>query len=251
MVKFFQYLQTRTFKKNLIWALVFLVALFLFLYFGLRFYTRHNVTVAVPELKGMPVDDAVKLLRSQGFQYDIDSIYQVDVTPGLVVEQDPEANTRVKDNRTLYLTIITRSAPEVMFPDLIEKTFIEARATLSSYGLKLGDTSYIADIARDVVLDTKFGGQTINKGRPIPKGSIIDLVLGDGRGPNEITIPNLQGLTLEEVRFVLRGAALTLGTISYHGVVTDSLTAKVISQSPSTTENMVSIGTAINISLSN
>src|SRR5690606_32980779 len=133
--------------------------------------------------------------------------------------------TKVKKSRTLYLTIITRVAPEVAFPDLVEKTFVEARAILNSYGLKLGDTTYIPDIARDVVLDVKFGGEKLNAGRPIPKGSTIDLVLGDGRGANEVQVPDLTGLTLDEVRFALQGASLTLGTVNYMGAVTDSLTA--------------------------
>src|SRR5690606_19519057 len=137
---------------------------------------------------------------------------------------------KVKKNRTLYLTIITRTAPEVAFPELVEKTFVEARAILNSYGIKLGDTIYIPDIARDVVLDIKFGGEKLNAGRSIPKGSTVDLVLGDGRGANEVLVPDLVGLTLEQVRFALQGNSLTIGTVNYMGIVTDSLSATVVSQ---------------------
>src|SRR5690606_8763678 len=153
MIKIFQYLRTETFRKNLIGALIGLAAFFLIIFFGLRQYTRYDNTVLVPELKGMPVNEAIKSLEAQGFRYDLDSVYQMDAQPGLVIEQDPDPTTKVKENRTLYLTIITRTAPEVTFPDMLEKTFVEARAMLNSYGLKLGDTTYIQDIARDVVLD--------------------------------------------------------------------------------------------------
>lgn len=251
MVKFFQYLRTDTFRKNLIGALIGLTVFFLIIVFSLRQYTRHSESVAVPELKGLLIDDAVKKLQSQGFEYDLDSVYQVDAKPGLVIEQDPDPNTKVKKNRTLYLTIITRTAPEVAFPDLVEKTFVEARAVLNSYGLKLGDTTYIPDIARDVVLDVKFGGERLNAGRPVPKGSTIDLVLGDGRGANEVQVPDLTGLTLAEVQFALQGASLTLGTVNYMGMVTDSLTAVVITQTPAPDDPMVSIGTPVNIALAN
>ena len=251
MVKFFQYLSTETFRKNLIGALIGLTVFFLVIFFGLRQYTRHNESVTVPELKGIPVDEAIKKLQAQGFGYDVDSVYQLDAQPGLVIEQDPDPNTKVKKNRTLYLTIITRTAPEVAFPDLVEKTFVEARATLNSYGIKLGDTTYIPDIARDVVLDVKFGGERLNAGRPIPKGSTIDLVLGDGRGANEVQIPDLTGLTLEQVRFALRGVSLTLGSVNYMGFVTDSLDAVVISQTPTPEDARVSIGTPVNVALAN
>lgn len=251
MKKYLAYLRTRTFRRNLIAALISLLALVLIIFFSLRFYTRHGETLPVPELKGMVIDDAVKLLRSQSFEYELDSVYQMDETPGLVIDQDPAPATPVKKNRTLYLTIITRTAPDTPFPDLIEKTFIESRAILNSYGLKLGDTTYTADIARDVVLDARFGGQPINPGRNIPKGSTVDLVLGDGRGANQVDVPNLNGLTLQEVRFALRGASLSLGAVRYQGTITDSLKAVVVEQSPAPGGEKISIGAPVNLSLAN
>ncbi|SFC21288.1 PASTA domain, binds beta-lactams [Parapedobacter composti] len=251
MVKFFQYLRTDAFRKNLIAALIGLTVFFLIIIFGLRHYTRHNESVPVPQLKGLVIDDAIKKLEAQGFQYEVDSVYQMDARPGLVIEQDPDPDTKVKKNRTLYLTIITRTAPEVAFPELIEKTFVEAKAVLNSYGLKLGDTTYIPDIAKDVVLDVKFGGEKLNAGRPIPKGSTIDLVLGDGRGANEVPVPDLTGLTLSEVRFALKGASLTLGTVNYMGLVADSTSAVVVSQTPTPDDPNVSIGSPVNVALAN
>lgn len=251
MVKFFQYLRSDIFRKNLIGAIIFIVVFFMVIFFALQSYTRHGKTLEVPELRNMHISEAIGRLEAMGFQYDLDSIYQMDKAPGLVLEQDPQAGTPVKENRTLYLTMITQVAPEVTFPELVEKTFIEARAMLNSYGLRLGDTTYKADIARDVVLNTTFGGQTIDAGRPVPKGSTIDLVLGDGRGANEVEIPDLSGLTLDEVRFSLRGLALTLGTISYSGSIIDSTRATVISQTPAPNDPYVSIGSPVNVTLAN
>ncbi|MGV3764230.1 PASTA domain-containing protein [Parapedobacter sp.] len=251
MVKFFQYLRTDTFRKNLIGAIIGLTVFLLLIIFGLNTYTRHDESIAVPDLRGIPIDEAVKKLQADGFEYDLDSVYQVDAKPGLVIEQDPDPATKVKKNRTLYLTIITRVAPEVAFPDLIEKTFVEARAVLNSYGIKLGDTTYIPDIAKDVVLDVKFGNERLNAGRPIPKGSTVDLVLGDGRGDSEVQVPDLTGLTLEQAKFALQGNSLTLGAVNYMGLVTDTAGATVISQTPTPTDPKVSIGTPINIALTN
>lgn len=251
MKKFFEYLRTDVFRKNLIRALVGILALVLVVFFSLQFYTRHNETYPVPELKGLHVDEAIRLLKQQDFEFELDSIYQVDAEPGLVIDQDPQAATKVKKNRTLYLTIITRSAPEVTFPELIDKTLIESKALLNSYGLKLGDTIYRSDIAKDVVLNALFAGQPIQAGRVIPKGSRIDLVLGNGLGGSEVEIPDLFGLTVFEVKFALQGASLKLGEIHYQGVITDSTTAKVISQVPQAGPGLVSAGTPIDIFVSN
>jgi len=254
MNKLFQYLRTQTFRKNLIVAIISGIVFLLLLFYSLRFYTRHGESIDVPSLKGITIDQAVKKLESQGFRYQVDSVYQADKQPGLVIEQDPDAGTKVKLNRTLYLTIITKNAPEVQLPNLTEMAFLEAVSTLNNYGLKLGDTIYIPDIAEDRVLDVKYGGQKINAGQPIPKGSKIDLVLGNGKGASEVTVPNLVGSTLAEAIFSLRGASLTLGSVKYMGPVVDSASARVVSQTPladTTGTNKVSIGTPVNLALSN
>ncbi|GAA4791839.1 hypothetical protein GCM10023231_19720 [Olivibacter ginsenosidimutans] len=253
MNKLFQYLGTQTFRKNLIIAIISGVVFLLLLFYSLRFYTRHGEFMEVPALRGITIDNAVKKLESQGFRYQVDSVYQADKQPGLVIEQDPDEGTKVKQNRTLYLTIITKNAPEVQLPDLTEMALLEAVSTLNNYGLKLGDTIYIPDIARDRVLDIKYGGQKINAGQPIPKGSKIDLVLGNGMGESEVTVPNLVGYTLDEAIFSIKGASLTLGTVKYMGPVVDSASARVVSQTPiaDSTGAKVSIGTPVNLALSN
>ena len=243
MSKLLLYLRTDTFRKNLIYAIIAFAVLFLLIYFGLRTYTKHGSAQEVPVLKGLNITEALAVLHK------IDSVFQVDASPGLVIEQDPEASSLVKSGRTIYLTIITRVAPEIAFPEVIEKNFIEASAILRNHSLKIGDTVYVNDIARDVVLDVQFGGQPIKPGRMISKGSHITLVLGNGRGANEVDIPNVIGLTLTEAKFAIQGLGLSVGTIS--GAVTDSVSARVVEQSPSVTAKVIGIGSSINLTLSN
>lgn len=251
MSKFLLYLKTNSFRKTLITALCLILALFLCVYFGLKIYTKHGDSMEVPIVKGKHISEAIKILEKASLEYDIDSIYQMDLKPGLVIEQDPDPKSYVKTGRTIYLTIITQVAPEVAFPNIIDKTFIEASAILKNQSLKVADTVYIADIARDVVLDVKFAGQTLQPGRMIAKGSQVTLVLGNGRGANEVEVPNLVGLSLEEARFALSGIGLNLGSVTFSGNGLDSLSGKIISQQPDTTAGIVSIGSAINVTLSN
>lgn len=249
MNKFFLYLKTETFRKNLIIAISSILAFLLAIFFILRIYTRHGESLAVPSLKGMTVEKAVALLESQGLDYQIDSVYQVDKPPGTVIEQDPDPNTNVKTNRTIYLTVITSMTPNVNLPDIVEKTFLEVQVILSNYGLKVGDTIYRPDIARDRVLDATFAGQSIRKGELIPKGSRINLILGDGQGSAEVDIPNLTGLTLSEAGLALNGMSLGLGTVSSQGIVKDSANAIIIRQMPAPTDTLtkVSIGSRIDV----
>lgn len=252
MSNFFSYLKTKTFRKNLFWAIGFIIVFLLVVFYSLRFYTHHGEGVPVPKLKGLPIETAIQLLESQGFRFQLDSVYQLDKEAGIVIEQDPDPNTNVKLNRTIYLTIITRRAPRVRFPEIVNKTYLEVAATLSNYGLKLGDTSYVADVAKNVVLKFIYNGREIRPGEEIPKGTRINLVLGDGRGASEVDIPNLIGLTLGEARMALMGASLQLGTINFQGSGRDTLNSKIIRQYPAPVDSLskISIGSSINIILS-
>lgn len=250
MSKIVQYLQTPTFRKNLIAAFIAIICLFLAIYVGLKIYTKHDESIAVPKVKGLHINAALQALENAGLEYQIDSVYQMDAKPGLVIEQDPEQGFHVKSGRTIYLTIITQVAPEVAFPNIKDKTLIEATAILKNHNLKIGDTSYVADIARDIVLDAQFAGQSIRNGRMIPKGSRIDLVLGNGLGANEVEIPNLIGLPLNEAKFALSGAGLGLGTVTYDPNVTDTTTAVISAQSPGIEKGLTSLGAKIDVTLS-
>jgi len=253
MNKFFSYLRTAEFRKNLIIAIGSVLAFLIAISFILSFYTRHGQSLPVPKLKGMRVEQAIELLESQGLNYQIDSVYQVNSRPGTVIEQDPDPNTNVKTNRTIWLTVITSQAPNVNFPEVVEKTFLEAQAILNSAGLKVGDTIYIPDIARDRVLEAKFGGQVLRKGEEIPKGSRITLMLGDGNGTSEVDIPDLTNLTLNAARSALKDLFLKLGSITFDASVKDTASAFIVRQLPAASDTLtkVSIGSRINVVLSN
>ncbi len=250
MSKFWAYLKTKQFRNTLIMAIGSLLLVILIAFFSLGFYTRHGTGIPVPQLKGMQVEKAISVLDDQGFDYKIDSVYVLDKPPGAVVEQDPDAGTNVKENRTIYLTVVTRQAPLVALPDLEPLTYREAAATLANYGLKIGDTTSKPDIANHV-LEVKFAGQTIKAGTKLPKGSRIDLVLGNGFGASEVDIPDLVNLDLTEAKFVLKQNGLVLGIVNYQGAITDSASVNVVAQSPVKTDSIskVNLGSKINVTV--
>ena len=250
MSKFGSYLKTKSFRYNLLGAIGTVIAVVLIAFFSLGFYTRHGEGIPVPVVTGMSVDRAIETLKDQGFDYQIDSIYVADKEPGTIVEQDPDAGTNVKVNRIIYLTMVTRLSPPVSLPDLTDQNYIEAVATLQNYGLKVGDTTTKPDIANHV-LEVHFGGQVIKPGTKLPKGSKVDLVLGNGQGASEVDIPDLVNQDLDAARFAIKGAGLTVGTIEYQGSISDSTNLTVVAQFPAKTDSVtkVSLGTRINLTV--
>jgi beta-lactam-binding protein with PASTA domain len=249
MSKFWPYLKTRQFRTNLLLAMGSVFLLVLIIFFSLGFYTRHGSGIPVPQLKGLSIEKAMTILKDQGFDYKIDSVYVLDQPPGAVVEQDPDPGTNVKENRTIYLTVVTRLAPPVALPDLEPYTYREAVATIANYGLKVGDTTYKSDIARDRVLEVRFAGQPIKPGTKLPKGSKIDLVLGNGEGASEVEIPDLVNQDLDAAKFVIKNGGLSLGIITYQGTITDSTNVVVVAQSPMKTDSVTKTGNGTRINL--
>jgi len=252
MSSFFSYLKSKSFLINLLLAVLTVLFVVLIAAFSLNYYTRHGSGIPVPKLIGMQISRASALLDNQGFQYKVDSVYLPDVEPGTVVQQDPDPTTNVKENRTIYLTVITKLAPNVSLPDLENITFREATATIANFGLKLGDTTYRSDIALNRVLEVRFAGEMIKAGAKLPKGSRIDLVLGDGKGASEVNIPDLTNQELDAAKFVISQSGLTLGTVTYEGTITDSTKVVIKSQMPMKTDSTtkISIGTRINLTVS-
>jgi beta-lactam-binding protein with PASTA domain len=251
MSKLWAYLKTKQFLRNFLGAIGVVVGVVLIVFFSLSYYTKHGSGIPVPQLKDMPVDKAIATLQDQGFEYKIDSVYVLDKTPGTVTDQDPDAGTNVKEGRVIYLTVVTKLAPNIVLPDLEQSTYREAVAILSNYGIKVGDTTYRADIARDRVIEIRFGGQIVKAGTKIPKGSRLDLVLGDGAGASEVDIPELVNLDLDAAKFAIKGSGLTIGNITYQGAITDSANLMVVQQFPAKTDSAskASIGTRVNLTV--
>ncbi|SDD34418.1 PASTA domain, binds beta-lactams [Mucilaginibacter pineti] len=251
MSKFGAYLKTKSFRNNIIGAIVTVIAVVLIAFYSLGYYTNHGSGIPVPKLKGELIDKAMSILKEQGFGYKIDSVYVQDVAPGTIVEQDPDAGTNVKEGRVIYLTMVTLLAPNIALPDLEQSSYREAIATLQNYGLKIGDTTYRSDIARDRILEVRFKGEVIKPGTKLAKGSMVDLVLGDGEGASEVEIPQLINLDLDAARFAIKGAGLSVGIVTYQGSITDSTNVVVVSQYPMKTDSLskTSIGTRINLTV--
>ncbi|MEO8884490.1 MAG: PASTA domain-containing protein [Mucilaginibacter sp.] len=248
MNKFGAYLKTTAFRNTILLAIGAVIAVVLIAFFSLSFYTNHGEGIPVPQLKGLPANKAFDILKDQGFEYHVDSVYQLDKAPGSIIEQDPDAGTLVKQNRIIYLTMVSGLAPNISLPDVEQTQYISAVATLKNFGLKI-DTTYRSDIARDMVLEIQFGGQVIKPGTKIPKGSTITLVLGDGAGASEVEIPDLVNQDLDAAKFVLHNSGLILGEIQYRGAITDSNNVIVVAQSPMKTDSAIKVsnGTRINL----
>ncbi len=228
----FRFITSKPLWVNILAGLVLIVLLLLLFLGSLDIITRHGKTMKIPAVLGQSISQARKTLASQGFEVVIqDSIYNDTLPPLQVIKQFPEPDNLVKVNRTVYLTINRAIAPEIEMPNLLSMTFRNAEMILARYGLKLGDTVFRPDFARNSVLDQQFKGASIKPGTRIQQGSDITLVLGNGVGI-EFVVPDLFGLTYREARSALSESGLIIGSVVPDNDVTDTANAFVYRQNP-------------------
>ena len=229
----FSFITKKSFFVNLLVA-VGLIALIAFLFFSsLGFITGHGDTITVPNVAGKQLPQAQNLLQAQGFSVQVtDSVYIDSLKPLQVVKQSPDFDEVVKKGRIIFLTVNRASPPLVEMPDLRGYSIRSAELYLAGMGLKLGDTTFVPDIARNAVKDQMYKGNTINPGTKVPMGSFIDFVLGNGLGDEEYKVPDIVGMTVKQARTELEIYSVGFGAIILSGAVSDTAGAYVVKQNP-------------------
>lgn len=218
---------------------------------SLNVYTHHGETIVVPDFSNVKTDDLAKFISDKTLKCQIvDSVFDSKVASGVVIKQDPEMNAAVKQNRTVYLTVSSKLPPLVKMPNVVDASMRQALAMLESYGLKAGKRSYRPDPCVNCVLSQSTKGKKIEPGTMIPKGSVIDLVLGQGQDGEKINIPCLFGLTRQEAADKIAEAGFSEGAISCGDCKTnaDKEKAKVFRQDPPCSSDvMLNPGSSIDL----
>ena len=179
--EFFSFKQNKFFWINLI-AMVIVVALVLFgVLKGLDIYTRHGEAVVVPNVKGMGVAEAEKMFRNQGLTCIVsDSSYVKNLPAGCILEHNPAAGQKVKEGRTIYLTINTLSTPLCVVPDVADNSSVrQAQAKLMAAGFKLTENRMVSG-EKDWVYGVIYQGRQLQIGDKAPIGATLTLMVGDG-----------------------------------------------------------------------
>jgi len=174
--------------------------------------THHGEAVAVPDIKGKTLDEAQDFLSRYNLEYEVsDSTYVPEAKPLTVLSQFPDSGTRVKEDRKIFLTVAAYNPPEVEMPDLVNLSLRNAETLLKSVGLQLGELTKEPAFNTNVIRQ-EYQGKPVTKKTRLPKGSKVDLVLGDGVGPVEFEIPIIVGKLREDAEILLRGQGLRLKT---------------------------------------
>lgn len=171
-----------------------------------------------------------------------------DYEDGEVMEQDPEADTEVKEGTRITLTIAevdngdTGDETMVAVPSIIGKSYENAQSALRAAGLNVSRTEQSSEtIAEGYVIscDPDVGTQ-------VATGSTVNVVVSTGSANTNKTVPNLTGLTQDQAKAALEKVGLKLGSVTEEE--SSAQAGTVINQTvPYGTE--VAAGTAVGITI--
>jgi beta-lactam-binding protein with PASTA domain len=251
-MNFLKFLISRLFLKHLLIAISIIVFMSIIALLFLRIYTRHGQAFSVPDLTGLSIPEADSLLADRELRYQIvDSVYNANITRGSIIDQNPSPEFKVKENRTIFLTINAFNPEIIRMPNIVGVSLRQARAIVQTAGLNIGKLTYIPDIAVNNVLEQKYNGNVMEEGDSIIKGSQIDLVLGRGLSNEKTAAPDLVGLFFEQAKERITNRYLNLGAVIYDASfkdAEDSINAFVWKQKPEFNEdNLMNLGSSVDI----
>jgi beta-lactam-binding protein with PASTA domain/serine/threonine protein kinase len=155
-------------------------------------------TVEVPNVVGMPQDEAERALRDLEFLPVIEQIEVDGVDEGVVAEQDPPAGQQVAPGSNI--TIRVSSGPgSVPVPDVTGQPADQAQSTLSNAGFQVQRSEEgSADVPEGNVIRTDPGA-----GASVEPGSGVTIVVSTG--PEDVQVPDVTGLSEDNARGLLQG----------------------------------------------
>jgi len=160
-------------------------------------------TMTAPDLVGLSLDDARRVLDSVGLQFSLgDERASADVPRNGVLAQSPPAGASVPQRGSVTLDI-SAGPRQIRIPSVAGLTVDEARNVLSDSGLSAGSVQDETSTSpRGEVLRSKP-----DAGRFVGEGAAVDLIVS--AGPPELTMPDVIGRDPSDALAVLNQLGLT------------------------------------------
>lgn len=191
-------------KKRLRTLLNILIALAAFagIIFGSIAIIRQTFsTVKVPDVMGLDIDEAAKILKQAGLTETHKAMPNDQVEQNLVYLQNPKAETTIRKGDAVILVISSGPVPFEM-PNVVGMTADEATAQLQTKNMKITrDRVASTDVQKDRIIS-----QTPAAGNQVTRDDPVTLTVSGG----STSVPALTDKTLEEAEQMLTTQNLTL-----------------------------------------
>lgn len=148
-----------------------------------------TATNAIPNVEGLPQQEALAELQAAGFVVSIVEEASADVAEGLVIRTNPSVGSEIRQGATVTITVST-GREMINIPDVSGMTLEDAARTLEEAGLVLNQNvreENSDDVESGLVID-----QNPEAGQEVVVGSSVSLTMSSGA--ESIRVPNLTGM---------------------------------------------------------
>ena len=255
------------FKSKTLWINVGLMVLTLGVLLWLVFmwmdsYTRHGQQLLLPDYVDKPLELSIADAEDRSFEIAVtDSVFIAGEEGGIITLQNPVGGSKVKEGRTIYVTVTKYQAEKVKvssLPRLYGENFTN-KANELQIGFNLGarvvgeqfdpgPEGHIMAVIHegDTIIDSDYR----DAGHEINKGSILDFILSTQEG-GYFPLPDLKCKRLVEAQFQLDALRISLGEVTVMGATENVDQAYIISQDPPYSENAkIKIGDSVHVVVS-
>ena len=172
---------TNIYVRNILLAFIVIVILIFLTLWWLNGYTRHGESVEIPNVKGFTIERAEPFFQTNNLNYQIvDSVFNRDATPGTIVETIPPIGTKVKEGRTIYVTLNSFSSQLLVVPEVADYSQRQAIAILKSIGFENVQIKLVPGTYRDLVLGLEKQGVLLKAGERVPITAPLTLLVSSG-----------------------------------------------------------------------
>ena len=199
-------------KFLIAFAFLSLMGILLMDYLLLPSYVGYNKEHYLPDIRGEFVEKANYQLRSLGFQTEVVMIpFSETHEAGTVIKMYPRAFTKVKEGRTIDLTIAGKDE-DIEIPDISNLSLRNAKLTLTKLGLGIDTIIYEYD---NVISDGYISFQLPRKGQTVKSSTNMTLGVSRGAPPDYYIIPDIVNYSLTRARKSIINEGLRVGEITY------------------------------------
>lgn len=184
------------------------------------FAPRGPEFVAVPDVRGMTVDQAATALTEIGLSVSatVEEVYDEQVPEGLVAGSTPEAGSEAQLESEVTL-IVSLGLEMTALPPIVGLPISEATTRLEEALIEVGELSYEYSEtleADSIIAVNDPSGEAVAPNTELQAGATVNLVVSAG------PLPDVRGLTVEEAEQKLQDAGL-VGIVGGDGEFSDTI----------------------------
>jgi len=199
-------------KYLITWIILSLSGIIILDYIILPNYVGYNNEHYLPDVRSEYREKAVYQLRALGFNTQEILIPYSDANiPGTVIKMFPRAFTKVKEGRTINLTIAGRDE-DITIPDISSSTLRNAKLTIVKFGLGIDTIIYEYD---NIIPDGFISFQLPRKGKTVKSSTNMTLGVSRGAPPDYYIIPDVVNFSLNRARKAIINEGLRVGELIY------------------------------------